>query len=77
MPTKIEKDDVTGQMTTGHEWDGLRELNRPVPRWWMYVFYATIAWSLVYFVLYPSVPGITGYWHGVIEIGRASCRDRV
>lgn len=66
MPTKIEKDDVTGQMTTGHEWDGLRELNRPVPRWWLYVFYATIAWSLVYFVLYPSLPGITGYWHGVI-----------
>ena len=45
MPTKIEKDAVTGQMTTGHEWDGLRELNRPVPRWWVYVFYATIAWA--------------------------------
>jgi cytochrome c oxidase cbb3-type subunit 3 len=66
VPTKIEKDDVTGHVTTGHEWDGLRELNRPVPRWWVYVFYATVAWSLVYFVLYPSVPGITGYYHGLI-----------
>ena len=66
MPTKIEKDEATGQMTTGHEWDGLQELNRPVPKWWVYVFYATIAWSMVYFVLYPSVPGITGYFHGLI-----------
>jgi len=66
VPTKIEKDEATGQMTTGHEWDGLQELNRPVPKWWVYVFYATIAWSMVYFVLYPSVPGITGYFHGLI-----------
>jgi cytochrome c oxidase cbb3-type subunit 3 len=66
VPTKIEKDDVTGQMTTGHEWDGLQELNRPLPKWWIYVFVATVAWSLVYFVLYPSVPGITGYYHGLI-----------
>jgi cytochrome c oxidase cbb3-type subunit 3 len=66
VPTKIEKDDVTGQMTTGHEWDGLQELNRPVPKWWVYTFYACIAWAMVYFVLYPSVPGITGYFHGVV-----------
>jgi cytochrome c oxidase cbb3-type subunit 3 len=75
VPTKIEKDDVTGQMTTGHEWDGLRELNRPVPRWWVYVFYATIAWSLVYFLLYPSVPGITGYYHGLIGYYQRDAAD--
>ena len=46
MPTKIEKDVVTGQDTTGHEWDGLKELNTPLPKWWLYVFYATIAWAV-------------------------------
>jgi cytochrome c oxidase cbb3-type subunit 3 len=66
VPTKIEKDVVTGTDTTGHEWDGLRELNTPLPKWWLYVLYATIAWSAVYFVLYPSIPGITGYFHGVL-----------
>ena len=45
MPTKIEKDIVTGRDTTGHEWDGLKELNTPLPKWWVYVMYATIAWS--------------------------------
>jgi cytochrome c oxidase cbb3-type subunit 3 len=66
MPTKIEKDSVTGQMTTGHEWDGLQELNRPLPKWWVYILYATIAWALVWFVLYPSWPGVTGYYHGIL-----------
>ena len=66
MPTKIEKDEISGQMTTGHEWDGLQELNRPLPKWWVYVFAATVVWSAIYFVLYPSVPGVTGYFHGLI-----------
>ena len=62
MPTKIEKDSVTGHTTTGHEWDGLKELNRPLPKWWLYTMYATIAWAAVWFVLYPSWPGIGGYF---------------
>lgn len=66
MPTKIEKDSVTGHMTTGHDWDGLQELNRPLPKWWLYVLWATVAWAVVWCVLYPSVPGITGYWHGLL-----------
>ena len=45
MPTKIEKDSVTGHETTGHEWDGIRELNAPLPKWWLYVFFVTIAWA--------------------------------
>ncbi|MDH3597378.1 MAG: cytochrome-c oxidase, cbb3-type subunit III [Rhodospirillales bacterium] len=60
MPTKIEKDSVTGTETTGHEWDGIKELNTPLPRWWLYVLYATIIWSLVYYLLYPTIPGIAG-----------------
>ncbi|MBN8891194.1 MAG: cytochrome-c oxidase, cbb3-type subunit III [Rhodospirillales bacterium 70-18] len=66
MPTKIEKDSVTGRETTGHEWDGLRELNTPLPKWWLYTLYASIVFAIVYSVLYPSVPGITGYFHGVL-----------
>ena len=46
MPTKVEKDAATGAETTGHEWDGIKELNNPLPKWWLYVFYATIAFSL-------------------------------
>ncbi|MGG5818474.1 cytochrome-c oxidase, cbb3-type subunit III [Falsiroseomonas sp. HW251] len=66
MPTKIEKDAVTGTMTTGHEWDGLKELNTPLPKWWLYLFYVTIAFAVVWMVLYPSLPirgatGVTGW----------------
>jgi cytochrome c oxidase cbb3-type subunit 3 len=60
MPTKVEKDAVTGTVTTGHEWDGIKELNTPLPKWWIYVFYVTIVFSLVYWVLYPSIPGFNG-----------------
>ena len=76
MPTKIEKDSVTGQMTTGHEWDGLKELNRPLPKWWIYIFFATIAWSLVWFVLYPSIPGLHGYYHGTVGYSQRTAVDQ-
>jgi cytochrome c oxidase cbb3-type subunit III len=66
VPTKIEKDVVTGQETTAHEWDGLRELNTPLPKWWIYTFYATVVWAVVWCVLYPSVPWVNGYFHGVL-----------
>jgi cytochrome c oxidase cbb3-type subunit III len=66
MPTKIEKDHITGTETTGHEWDGLKELNTPLPLWWLYTLYATIAFAAVWVVLYPAIPvwgwtGITGW----------------
>ncbi len=64
MPTKIEKDSVTGRDTTGHEWDGLKELNTPLPKWWLYVFIATVVFSLGQFVLYPSVPSLSGHYRG-------------
>lgn len=51
-----EIDDVTGVETTGHEWDGLKELNNPLPRWWVWVFIVSIIWSFWYFVVYPSWP---------------------
>ena len=66
MPTKIEKDAITGQETTGHEWDGIKELNTPLPRWWLYTFYACILFSLVYVILYPAIPGFSGYTAGTL-----------
>ncbi|MEQ5787362.1 cytochrome-c oxidase, cbb3-type subunit III [Erythrobacter sp. NFXS35] len=49
-------DQPTGTETVGHEWDGIEELNTPLPRWWLYTFYATIIWAAVYVVLYPAWP---------------------
>jgi cytochrome c oxidase cbb3-type subunit III len=51
--------------TTGHEWDGIRELNTPLPRWWLWLFYATIVWSIGYWVAYPAWPLISGFTPGV------------
>ncbi|MGI9417785.1 MAG: cytochrome-c oxidase, cbb3-type subunit III [Geminicoccaceae bacterium] len=66
MATKVEKDDVTGHETTGHEWDGIKELNRPLPKWWLYTFYASIIYAFIYWVLYPSWPYVTGYFGGIL-----------
>jgi cytochrome c oxidase cbb3-type subunit 3 len=66
MPTKIEKDAVTGVETTGHEWDGIRELDNPLPKWWVYVFYATILWSVIWWILYPSWPTLGTYFGGIL-----------
>jgi cytochrome c oxidase cbb3-type subunit 3 len=61
-----EKDPVTGKGTTGHEWDGLKELNTPLPKWWFWTFVATIVWGIGYSVLYPSVPFINSYFGGTL-----------
>ena len=50
--------------TTGHEWDGLTEFNTPLPRWWLWLFYATIIWSIGYWIVYPSWPLISSYTSG-------------
>ena len=55
----------TGTPTTGHEWDGIAELNTPLPRWWLWTFYITIVWSIAYWIVYPAWPGITGWTAGV------------
>jgi cytochrome c oxidase cbb3-type subunit 3 len=75
VPTKVEKDSVTGQLTTGHEWDGLKELNQPLPKWWLYVLYATIVVAVAQFVLYPSIPGINGYFHGLLGYSQRKSVD--
>jgi cytochrome c oxidase cbb3-type subunit 3 len=62
----INKDELTGKPTTGHVWDGIQELNNPLPKWWLTVLYACIAFSVLWWVLYPAIPGITGYTKGVL-----------
>lgn len=60
--------------TTGHEWDGIQELNNPLPKWWLYTFYATVVFAVIWSVLYPSVPGFRGYFAGVLGYSQ---RDEV
>ena len=60
-------DQVSGRTTTGHQWDGIKELNTPLPRWWLWVFYATVVWSIGYWVLYPAWPTLTGYTQGILN----------
>ena len=54
--SKREADEVTGVETTGHEWDGIRELDNPLPRWWLYMFWAGVVVAAVYWVLMPAWP---------------------
>jgi cytochrome c oxidase cbb3-type subunit III len=62
-----ETDEHSGMATTGHEWDGIKELDTPLPRWWLWIFYGCIAFAVVYWVLMPSWPGITGYTPGILH----------
>ncbi len=64
--SKRDIDEVTGVETTGHEWDGIKELNKPLPKWWLWTFYASIIWSIGYWILYPAWPTLTGYTEGVL-----------
>lgn len=64
MALKIEKDALTGVDSTGHSWDGIQELNNPLPTWWLFSWGICILVALVQFVLYPSFPGFRNYWHG-------------
>ncbi|MEQ8709397.1 MAG: cytochrome-c oxidase, cbb3-type subunit III [Rhodospirillales bacterium] len=66
MADKKHVDEFSGIETTGHEWDGIRELDNPLPNWWRWIFYATIVWSVGYWIVYPAWPLIDGYTKGVI-----------
>ena len=59
-------DELSGVSTTGHEWDGIKELNNPLPRWWVWTFYATIAWALAYTIAYPAWPLLRSATSGVL-----------
>jgi len=42
--------------TTGHSWDGIEEYNNPLPKWWLWTFYACIVWAIAYTIAYPAWP---------------------
>ncbi len=67
-PRKAEKKQKQKVETTGHSWDGIEEYNNPLPRWWLWTFYATIIWGVGYMIAYPAwplleraTPGILGF----------------
>ncbi|MGQ4273551.1 cytochrome-c oxidase, cbb3-type subunit III [Terrihabitans sp. B22-R8] len=62
---QAQVDPATGVADTGHEWDGIRELNNPLPRWWLWTFYATIVWAIGYWILYPAWPLLTDATRGI------------
>ena len=66
MSDEKQIDELSGVSTTGHEWDGIKELNNPLPRWWVWTFYATIAWALAYTIAYPAWPMLTSATKGVL-----------
>lgn len=59
-------DEPTGTEFVGHEWDGIEELNTPLPRWWLIIFYATVIWGLGYTIFYPAWPLINSATDGVL-----------
>lgn len=59
-------DEISGIETTGHEWDGIRELDNPLPRWWLWIFYACVVWSFGYYIAYPAIPLVSSYTKGML-----------
>lgn len=66
MASQPESSQPQDTPTTGHVWDGIREYDQPLPRWWLWVLYATIVWSVVYWIAMPSWPLIRDYTRGVL-----------
>jgi cytochrome c oxidase cbb3-type subunit 3 len=60
----VDRDELSGVETTGHEWDGLKELNLPAPRWWLIVFVLTCVWAVGYWIIYPAWPTLSGHTQG-------------
>lgn len=73
-----KQDDDLDYETTGHEWDGIKEYNKPLPRWWLWTFYATIVWAVLYTIAYPAWPGIREATPGLLGYStRAEVVDEI
>ena len=66
MSNVPDRDEITGTETTKHEWDGITELDTPMPRWWLWTFYATVVWGLGYTIAYPAWPMVSEATSGVL-----------
>lgn len=73
-----EKDELSGVETTGHQWDGIKELNNPLPKWWVWSFAACVVWAIGYWIVMPAIPFPGGdgwsYTKGLIGYSQ---RDKV
>ena len=67
MADRPEVDAITGTATTGHVWDDIRELNTPLPRWWLWTFYITIVWAIGYWIVYPAWPMLWSHSTGILH----------
>ncbi len=66
--SKKHIDEISGVETTTHVWDDdIRELNNPLPRWWLWSFYACIVWAFGFWYFYPSWPTANGYLKGSLN----------
>lgn len=63
---KSEVDEYTGTDTTGHEWDGIKELDSPMPRWWLWCYLASVVWAIGYWAVYPAWPLINDATSGFL-----------
>ncbi|MEM6554779.1 MAG: cytochrome-c oxidase, cbb3-type subunit III [Pseudomonadota bacterium] len=70
-------DDHSGVETTGHSWDGIKELNNPLPRWWLFVWYGTIIWAAIYMIFMPALPALPGLGTNTTGLRNHSDRDLV
>ncbi|HEU0223279.1 MAG TPA: cytochrome-c oxidase, cbb3-type subunit III [Paracoccaceae bacterium] len=66
MAEEKDIDPLSGVDTTGHEWDGIKELNNPMPRWWLWTFYGTVIWALIYTIAFPAWPMIGQATQGLL-----------
>lgn len=64
--SKPQIDAATGTQFKGHEWDGIQELDTPLPRWWLWTFYACILFAIGYTIAYPAWPMISDYTRGAL-----------
>jgi cytochrome c oxidase cbb3-type subunit 3 len=73
-----EKTNELGHGTTGHAWDGIEEWNNPLPRWWVWTFYATIIWGIGYTIAYPAWPLVSQATPGLLGFStRENVRDEI
>ena len=66
MSETPERDAHSGMETTGHEWDGIKELDSPLPRWWLWTFYVSVIWALGYWIAMPAWPLVSSFTSGVL-----------
>lgn len=72
-----ERDPVTGQVTTGHEWNGIKELYTPIPRIVFFFLATTILFAVCYWVLMPAWPLGKTYTKGLLGIDQKTSVERL